>query len=70
MMLLWFNFIAESPVVDAMTRKKFIIIAMVICSIVGGYVPVLLGVDSILASLIGSTIGGLLGIWGAFKFYG
>jgi len=53
-----------------MSRKSFIMIAMVICSIAGGYAPILLGADSISASLVGSTIGGLLGIWGAFKLYG
>jgi len=53
-----------------MSRKKFIMIGMVIGSIAGGYAPMLLGVDSISASLIGSAIGGFLGIWGAYKFYG
>ncbi|GAB6269547.1 MAG: hypothetical protein STSR0002_22890 [Smithella sp.] len=53
-----------------MSRKSFIMIAMVICSIAGGYAPILFGVDSISASLAGSTIGGLFGIWGAFKLYG
>jgi len=53
-----------------MSRKKFIMIAMVIGSTAGGYAPILFGVDSLSASLIGSTIGGLLAIWGAFKLYG
>jgi len=53
-----------------MSRKKFIIIGMVIGSIAGGYAPVLLGADSISAALIGSTVGGLLGIWGVYKLYG
>jgi hypothetical protein len=53
-----------------MSRKKFIVIGMVIGSIAGGYAPVLLGADSIYASLTGSTIGGFLGIWGACKLYG
>jgi len=53
-----------------MSRKKFIIIGMVIGSIAGGYAPLLFGADSISASLIGSTIGGFIGIWGAFKLYG
>jgi len=52
-----------------MSRKSFIIIGMVIGSIAGGYAPILLGADSIAASLIGSTIGGLLGIWGAYSVY-
>jgi hypothetical protein len=45
-------------------------IGMVIGSIAGGYGPILLGADSIYASLIGSAIGGCLGIWGAYKLYG
>jgi len=53
-----------------MSRKKFIFIGVVIGSIAGGYVPLLLGADSISASLLGSTIGGFLGIWGAYKLYG
>lgn len=53
-----------------MSRKKFIMIGMVIGSIAGGYGPILLGADSIYASLIGSAIGGCLGIWGAYKLYG
>jgi phage tail tape-measure protein len=53
-----------------MSRKSFIMIGMVIGSIAGGYAPILLGADSISVSLIGSTIGGLLGIWGGFKLYG
>jgi hypothetical protein len=54
----------------SMSRKSFIMIGMVIGSIAGGYAPILLGADSISASLIGSSIGGFLGIWGAFKLYG
>jgi len=47
-----------------MSRKSFIMIAMV-----GGYVSGLLGADSFFALLEGSTIGGLLGIWDAFKLH-
>ncbi|MGB5218105.1 MAG: hypothetical protein WBN66_07385 [Smithella sp.] len=53
-----------------MSRKKFIMIAVIIGSTAGGYAPMLFGADSLTASLIGSTIGGLLGIWGGFKLYG
>jgi hypothetical protein len=53
-----------------MSRKKYIMIGMLIGSTIGGYAPVLFGADSLSASLVGSTIGGLLGIWGAFKLYG
>jgi hypothetical protein len=55
---------------DIMSRRKFIIIGMLIGSIAGGYAPILLGADSFSASLIGSTIGGLLCIWGAYKLHG
>jgi hypothetical protein len=53
-----------------MSKKKFIMIGMIIGSIAGGYAPIPFGADSIAASLIGSAIGGLLGIWGAYKLYG
>jgi hypothetical protein len=53
-----------------MSRKKFIMIGMFMGSTIGGYAPVLFGADSLSVSLVGSTIGGLLGIWAAFKFYG
>jgi hypothetical protein len=53
-----------------MSRKTFIMIGMFMGSTIGGYAPILFGADSLYLSLIGSTIGGLLGIWGAFKLYG
>lgn len=52
-----------------MSRKKVIVIAMVIGSVAGGYAPTLFGADSLFLSLAGSTLGGLLGIWVAFKLY-
>jgi hypothetical protein len=45
-------------------------IAMVIGCTAGGYAPMLLGADSIYASLAESAIGGFLGIWEAYKLYG
>ena len=53
-----------------MSRKTLIMIGMVLGSIAGGYAPMLLGADSIFASLIGSAMGGFLGIWGAYRLYG
>ena len=43
---------------------------MVIGGIAGGYAPMVFGADSIFASLIGSAIGGFLGIWVASRLYG
>jgi uncharacterized membrane protein YeaQ/YmgE (transglycosylase-associated protein family) len=51
-----------------MSRKTTIMIAMVIGSIAGGYIATLFGAHSLsLSSLLGSTVGGLLGIWVGFK---
>jgi hypothetical protein len=45
-----------------------IIFGMTIGSIAGGYMPTLLGANAFsLTSLFGSTAGGILGIWLAFK---
>jgi ABC-type lipoprotein release transport system permease subunit len=46
-----------------MSRKKLIMLGMIVGSIAGGYVPSLFGVDGLMTSLLGSTAGGLLGIW-------
>jgi hypothetical protein len=51
-----------------MSRKKMIIIGMIIGSFAGGYVAALLESEAIsLTSFLGSTAGGILGIWIAFK---
>ena len=45
-----------------------IMLGMIIGSTVGGYVPTLLGVDAFsLTSVFGSVVGGILGIWLAYK---
>jgi hypothetical protein len=51
-----------------MSRKKLIMIGMIVGSIVGGYAPSFFGVDGIVTSLLGSTAGGTLGIWIAYQF--
>jgi MtN3 and saliva related transmembrane protein len=51
-----------------MSRKKLIMLGMVIGSIAGGYLPVLFGSDGPMLSLLGSTVGGIIGIWIGFKF--
>ncbi|MBN1982447.1 MAG: hypothetical protein JW795_13020 [Chitinivibrionales bacterium] len=51
-----------------MSRKKIIMLGMVVGSIAGGYVPTLFHASSLsFASLIGGTIGALVGIYIAFK---
>jgi len=51
-----------------MSRKSMIMFGIVIGSMAGGYVPTLLGADTFsVASLLGSTVGGILGIWLAYK---
>jgi hypothetical protein len=52
-----------------MSFKSTVWIGIFIGSIIGGYIPVLFGV-SIFSfwSVIGNGVGGLLGIWIAYKF--
>jgi hypothetical protein len=51
-----------------MSRKKMIMLGMVVGSIAGGYLPALLGLDGLMVSLSGSSIGGIIGIWLGYKF--
>ena len=51
-----------------MSRKKLIMLAMVVGSIVGGYLPALFGLDGLMVSLLGSFIGGIIGVWIGYKF--
>ena len=51
-----------------MTRKKMIMLGMVVGSIAGGYLPALFGLDGLIVSLLGSLIGGIIGIWIGYKF--
>ncbi|MGA2508077.1 MAG: hypothetical protein ABSF80_11455 [Chitinispirillaceae bacterium] len=54
-----------------MSRKSIIMMGMVLGSCTGGYAVTLLGADAIsFPSLLGSTAGGLLGIWIAVRFSG
>jgi len=51
-----------------MSRKSLIMIGMTIGSIAGGYVVTLFGASALsFSSIIGSVIGGILGIWIAFR---
>lgn len=51
-----------------MSRKKLIMIGMIAGSIVGGYLPALFGLDEFMVSLLGSFIGGIIGVWIGYKF--
>ena len=51
-----------------MSRKKLIMIGMIVGSIVGGYLPALFGHDELMVSLLGSFIGGIIGVWIGYKF--
>lgn len=53
-----------------MSAKTLVMIGMVVGSIIGGFVPSLWG-DGLLsyASLIGNGIGGILGIFIAYKLF-
>jgi hypothetical protein len=53
-----------------MSRKKLIMLGMFVGSIAGGYLPALFGFDGLIISLLGSSIGGIMGIWIGYKFSG
>ncbi len=51
-----------------MSQKSMFMLAMVLGSTIGGYLPSLLGADSFsMTSLFGSLVGGVLGIWLVYK---
>ncbi|MEA2714985.1 MAG: hypothetical protein QOG91_13 [Candidatus Parcubacteria bacterium] len=51
-----------------MNPKLFIWLGVAIGGAVGGYVPVLFGASALsFSSVIGSTVGGLAGIWLGFR---
>jgi len=51
-----------------MSRKKLIMLGMVVGSIAGGYLPALFGFNGLMVSLLGSFIGGIIGVWIGYKF--
>jgi len=51
-----------------MSRKRLIMIGMIAGSIAGGYPPALFGLDELMVSLLGSFIGGIIGVWIGYKF--
>ena len=51
-----------------MSQKALVWVSLLIGSTVGGYVPTLWGADLLSVSgIVGSVVGGLAGIWGAYK---
>jgi len=52
-----------------MSSKSIVMLGMVVGSIIGGYIPILFGASFLsLWSLLGSAVGGLLGIWITYKW--
>lgn len=53
-----------------MPSKKLMMLLMLIGSVVGGYIPVLFGVNSFsFTSLFAAAAGGIIGIWLAFRLH-
>ncbi len=52
-----------------MSRKKLIMLGMVVGAITGGYLAALFGLDGLMVSLLGSFIGGIIGIWLSYHRY-
>ena len=51
-----------------MNTKTLIWIGAFVGGTIGGFVPMIFGADSLsFAGIIGSTVGGLVGIWAGFK---
>ena len=51
-----------------MTDKQRVYLGMFLGSLIGGYLPVIFGVDAFsLWSIVGSIIGGLIGIYVFYK---
>ena len=51
-----------------MSQKNMVMIGMVIGSTIGGYIPTLFGVSFLsFWAIIGNTIGGIVGIYIAYK---
>jgi uncharacterized membrane protein YeaQ/YmgE (transglycosylase-associated protein family) len=51
--------------------KGMVYLGATVGGLIGGYLPVLLGADGLsLWSILGSLVGGLIGIWVVYKFFG
>jgi len=54
--------------VTTMSQKSIIMFGMIVGSFAGGYLSTVLGADSLsFTSLLGSGVGGLIGIWIAYR---
>lgn len=51
-----------------MSRKAWIMLGMTIGSVIGGYLPTLVGVSALsITSIIFNAIGGAAGVWISYK---
>ncbi len=51
-----------------MSLKSIVLLGMLVGSTIGGMVPILWGAEMLsFSSILGSLIGGCLGIWGGYK---
>jgi uncharacterized membrane protein YeaQ/YmgE (transglycosylase-associated protein family) len=64
----WMDFLRFNGWQGIMSREKMIMLGMVVGSMVGGYLPALFGFEGFIVSLLGSIIGGIIGIWIGYKF--
>lgn len=54
---------------DSRATKTLVMAGLVIGSLIGGYVPSLLGAGFLsIWGVLGSTLGALLGLWLAYRF--
>lgn len=52
-----------------MSDKNLVMLGMIVGSIIGGYTPVLFGISAFsFTSVITSAVGGLIGVFIAYKF--
>lgn len=51
-----------------MSRKSLLYLGATVGSTIGGFIPSLMGVDWLSAwGILGSGVGGILGVWGMYK---
>jgi hypothetical protein len=54
-----------------LNMKQLALLGAAVFGVIGGYIPVLFGVDDILSgwSILGGMVGGFFGIWAGVKLY-